>query len=54
MLDVDLLRGDHPEGKGGNQRIVDVRVRIARPRAPTLFLRFASRKVAHRNRNRTP
>ncbi len=53
-LDVDLLRGDHPwKERVATGEIVDVRVRIARLRAPTLF-EFASRKVAHRNRNRTP
>ena len=47
-LEVDLLRGDHPWKKRvATGEIVDVRVRIARLRARTLF-EFAARKLAHR------
>ncbi|MCH9729090.1 MAG: GNAT family N-acetyltransferase [Actinomycetia bacterium] len=46
-LDVDLLRGDHPwKQRVATGQIVDVRVRIARPRARTGF-EFAARKLAH-------
>ncbi len=46
-LDVDLLRGAHPwKERLATGQIVDVRVRIARPRARTGF-EFAARKLTH-------
>lgn len=49
-LDIDLLRGNHPwKARLATGQIVDVRVRIARPRARTGF-EFAARKLSHRYR----